>query len=59
VYNLDSSEGPWNMASEESGLDWSYHNVLWTDVDGDGLKDALTARCQDFRTGGIHRAARW
>jgi len=32
------------MASEESGKDWSYHTLLWTDVDGDGLEDALTAR---------------
>ena len=44
VYNLETGEGPWNMASEETGLDWSYHLVNWVDVDGDGLKDALTAR---------------
>jgi len=44
VYNLDSGEGPWNMASDESRKDWSYHTVLWTDIDGDGLEDALTAR---------------
>ena len=44
VYNEDSGEGPWNMASDASGLDWSYHTLLWTDIDGDGLKDALTAR---------------
>ena len=41
---MDNGEGPWNMASEKTGLDWSYHNVLWLDIDGDGLKDALTAR---------------
>jgi hypothetical protein len=23
---------------------WSYHTVLWADIDGDGLKDAVTAR---------------
>lgn len=44
VYNLDSGEGPWNMASDVSGKDWSYHSVIWIDIDGDGLEDALTAR---------------
>ena len=26
------------------GHDWSYHWVIWRDVDNDGLLDAMTAR---------------
>ena len=37
--------GPINIASEGGdGHNWSYHWVVWRDVDNDGLLDALTAR---------------
>jgi len=36
-------EGPWDIAAGAEH-DWSYHWVLWKDVDNDGLIDAMTAR---------------
>jgi len=35
--------GPWNIAANQDH-DWSYHWVLFKDVDNDGLVDAMTAR---------------
>ncbi|CAL8095604.1 unnamed protein product [Orchesella dallaii] len=36
--------GPFNIAALDRNNDWSYHRVLWKDIDGDGDLDALTAR---------------
>jgi len=33
--------GPWNIAASDTS-DWSYHRVVWTDIDRDGDLDALT-----------------
>ena len=35
--------GPWDIAANQDH-DWSYHTVLYKDVDNDGLLDAMTAR---------------
>ncbi|XP_045603920.1 uncharacterized protein [Procambarus clarkii] len=35
--------GPYNIASDDTN-DWSYHRVVWKDMDQDGDLDALTAR---------------
>lgn len=45
VYDTTSGEavGPWNIAAGQND-DWSYHWVIWKDVDNDGLLDAMTAR---------------
>ena len=43
VYNIENGMGPWNIASR-SASDWAYHWAIWKDVDGDGLKDCITAR---------------
>lgn len=43
VYNEETLDGPWDIASQ-SDRDWSYHWVLWHDVDNDGLPDVMTAR---------------
>jgi len=36
-------DGPWDIAAGQSDS-WSYHWVLWKDVNDDGLIDAMTAR---------------
>ena len=43
VYNEETLEGPWNLASRD-GTGWSYHTLLWHDMDNDGLLDVFTAR---------------
>ena len=43
VYNEENYQGPWNVASK-SNIDWSYHWLIWHDVDDDGLLDIMTAR---------------
>ena len=43
VYNEETLAGPWNLASQDS-TGWSYHTLLWHDVDNDGLQDVFTAR---------------
>lgn len=45
IYDTTSGEpvGPWDIAANQDH-DWSYHWVVWKDVDDDGLLDALTAR---------------
>ena len=43
VYNEETLEGPWNIASGDS-KGWSYHWLIWHDVDADGLLDVMTAR---------------
>lgn len=43
VYNEESYSGPWDIASK-SDRDWSYHWLVWHDVDADGLLDVMTAR---------------
>ena len=43
VYNEETLEGPWNIASQDSKT-WSYHWNIWYDVDADGLKDVMAAR---------------
>lgn len=35
--------GPFNIASSDTN-DWSYHRVVWKDMDNDGDLDALTCR---------------
>merc|ERR1712156_1325574 len=39
----DNARGPIDIAAGQDN-DWSYHWVIWKDVDDDGLIDALTAR---------------
>ena len=45
VYDTSSGVpvGPWDIAANQDH-DWSYHWVVWKDVDNDGLLDAFTAR---------------
>ena len=43
VYNEETFEGPWNLASRDQ-TGWSYHTLLWHDMDNDGLEDVFTAR---------------
>ncbi|XP_042220068.1 uncharacterized protein LOC121864928 [Homarus americanus] len=45
MYNTtkDPVLGPYNIASKDT-LAWSYHRVVWKDMDVDGDLDALTAR---------------
>ena len=43
VYNEENYFGPWNIASDTE-TDWSYHWVMWHDVDDDGLIDCMAAR---------------
>ena len=38
------AKGPWNLAADDD-RDYSYHWVIFKDVDGDGLDDVLAARC--------------
>ena len=47
VYNEETLEGPWNIASLDSKT-WSYHWLVWNDVDADGLKDVMAARLVNF-----------
>ena len=50
LYNLnDNTRGPIDIAAGQS-KDWSYHWVVWKDIDNDGLLDAFTAR---FRVPGF------
>merc|ERR1711997_1313977 len=50
LYNRnDNARGPIDIAAGQD-KDWSYHWVIWKDVDDDGLIDALTAR---FRVPGF------
>ncbi|CAH1247704.1 Hypp7993 [Branchiostoma lanceolatum] len=35
---------PVTISSQASGEEWFYHRVEWADMNGDGRKDALTAR---------------
>jgi len=50
LYNLnDNSRGPIDIAAGQD-KDWSYHWVIWKDIDDDGLLDAFTAR---FRVPGV------
>jgi len=46
VYNEENYQGPWNIASasDNSGTEWSYHWVMWHDVDNDGHLDIMAAR---------------
>ena len=43
VYNEENYLGPWDIASS-SEVEWSYHWVMWHDVDDDGLLDCMAAR---------------
>ena len=43
VYNEENYLGPWDIASN-SETEWSYHWVMWHDVDDDGLLDCMAAR---------------
>ena len=43
VYNEENYLGPWDIASN-SETEWSYHWVMWHDVDNDGLLDCMAAR---------------
>jgi len=43
VYNEENYLGPWDIASS-SEVEWSYHWVMWHDVDDDGLMDCMAAR---------------
>ena len=41
-----------HIITDDPDNDWFYHRALWKDMDGDGLKDAVTCRAyQDFTTG--------
>lgn len=33
---------PLNIADKDTGNNWSYHRVIWKDLDFDGDLDALT-----------------
>ena len=46
VYNEETFGGPWNLASRDQ-TGWSYHTLLWHDMDNDGLEDVFTARYTD------------
>lgn len=58
VYNEEMGTGPWNIASKD-GKDWSYHWLVWYDIDGDGLKDVLTARFHVGLLGGTESQLVW
>ncbi len=59
VYNSDSGGGPWNIAALDEG-DWSYHWAEFKDVDGDGLKDIMTARWVNLGGGlGMESTSAW
>ena len=50
VYNIEegSEGGPWNIAAKAGdGHDWSYHWVIFKDINGDSHLDVLTVRFQD------------
>ncbi|XP_066268656.1 uncharacterized protein [Branchiostoma lanceolatum] len=40
----DKAGSPVDISSDDEKRDWFFHRVEWVDMDGDGLKDALTAR---------------
>lgn len=45
VYNVETGAGPWNIAAKANdGGDWSYHWVIFKDVNADGLLDVMAAR---------------
>ena len=47
VYNIEegSQAGPWNIAARANqNGDWSYHWVIFKDVNDDGLLDVMAAR---------------
>ena len=46
VYNEENYLGPWDIASN-SETEWSYHWVMWHDVDDDGLLDGVEDSNQD------------
>ncbi|XP_063223545.1 uncharacterized protein LOC134531678 [Bacillus rossius redtenbacheri] len=41
--DVEPFEGPYNIASNDA-QDWSYHRVIWADVNHDGSLDAVAAR---------------
>ena len=62
VYNTEEGNegGPWNIAAKaEDGGDWSYHWVIFKDVDGDGLLDVMAARFHVSLTGSTNSQLIW
>jgi len=44
VFDLDGDKvGPFNLIPKSDGT-WFYHRVIWVDMDGDSLLDAVTCR---------------
>ncbi|TRY79643.1 hypothetical protein TCAL_12605 [Tigriopus californicus] len=58
IYNEETRSGPWNIASADP-KDYSYHWVVWKDVDGDGLLDAMVARFHSGLTGNTESQLVW
>jgi len=54
IYDTESTNVPWDQGPIDiaAGQDkeWSYHWIIWKDIDNDGLLDAFTAR---FRVPGF------
>ncbi|XP_049800731.1 uncharacterized protein LOC126235870 [Schistocerca nitens] len=51
-------DGPYNIASLDD-QDYSYHRVIWKDINGDGLLDAVTARFHTGLLGSVTKQSLW
>eukprot|EP00095_Tigriopus_kingsejongensis_P007119 maker-scaffold303_size215788-snap-gene-1.16 protein:Tk07119 transcript:maker-scaffold303_size215788-snap-gene-1.16-mRNA-1 annotation:"hypothetical protein DAPPUDRAFT_229131" len=58
IFNEETQEGPWNIASGDA-QDNSYHWVVWKDIDGDGVEDVMTARFHVGLLGGTTSELVW
>ncbi|XP_046991237.1 uncharacterized protein LOC124596225 isoform X1 [Schistocerca americana] len=60
IYFTDQEpfDGPYNIASLDD-QDYSYHRIIWRDVNGDGLSDAVTARFHTGLLGSVTKQFLW
>ncbi|CAG7834280.1 unnamed protein product [Allacma fusca] len=54
----DPPVGPFTISSQDT-VEWSYHRVIWKDMDKDGDLDALTARFHKPILGNTHTQFAW
>ncbi|KAJ8315833.1 hypothetical protein KUTeg_007983 [Tegillarca granosa] len=51
--------GLYELAKDHLDHDWFYHRILWTDMNGDGLDDAVTCRAKKSIIGAAHGELLW
>ena len=61
VVNVSDWDNPitYSIARPPGNIEeWFYHRVIWKDMNGDGLIDALTSRAQQIVITGEHFTAK-